>query len=158
MSHDVPSKLSIALINFTVFHSLGFWYPSCLHTTVASLESHKLLLTVPHIPLTHTSTLPSLLPVPPTRRILPLLKHWGDAVNIHTEKLVGAVYNKNNTLNAILIQPLNSGCPTTHVTNTFRHFQLYATIIDIFWKCITRLWISAVTHDTRSPFPTPAYS
>ena len=65
------------------FHSLGFWYLSCLHTTVASLESHPLLVTVPHIPLTQTSTLPSLLVAPPTRRTLPVLEHWGDAANVH---------------------------------------------------------------------------
>ena len=63
--------------------SLEFWYPSCLHTTVASLVSHPLLVTVPQIPLTHTSTLPSLLLAPPIRRILPLPEHWGDSANLH---------------------------------------------------------------------------
>ena len=63
-------------------NSLGFWYPSCLHTTVASLESHLLPHTVPHIPLIHTSTLPSLGSAPPTRRILPLPEHWGRTANI----------------------------------------------------------------------------
>jgi len=66
----------------TVVTLHGFTYPSCLHTTVASLESQLLPHTVPHIPLTHTSTLPSLRSAPPTRRILPLPKHCGRTANI----------------------------------------------------------------------------
>ena len=36
-------------------------YPSCLHTTLASLLSQKSSQMVPQVPLTHTSTLPNLL-------------------------------------------------------------------------------------------------
>ena len=42
---------------------------SCLHTTVASLSSQLSSQTVPHAPSLHTSTLPSLLLLPPTSLI-----------------------------------------------------------------------------------------
>ena len=44
-------------------------YPSCLHTTLASLLSQKSSQMVPQVPLTHTSTLPSL-----SELLIPLMR------------------------------------------------------------------------------------
>ena len=49
-------------------------YPNCLHTTVASLLSHESSQTVPHDPFLHTSTRPSKLLDPPTRRTDPSIQ------------------------------------------------------------------------------------
>ena len=46
-------------------------YPNCLHTTVASLVPHESSQTVPHDSFLHTSTRPSKLLDPPTRRTAP---------------------------------------------------------------------------------------
>ena len=46
-------------------------YPSCLQTTRASVELQKSSHTVPHLPLTQTSTRPSSTDVPPTSLIWP---------------------------------------------------------------------------------------
>ena len=46
-------------------------YPSCLHTTLASLLSQKLSQMVPQVSLMHTSTLPWSGRVEPARRISP---------------------------------------------------------------------------------------
>ena len=44
-------------------------YPNCLQTTCASAVSHESSHTVPQLLLKHTSTLPSYMFDPPTRRI-----------------------------------------------------------------------------------------
>ena len=49
-------------------------YPSCLHTTLASVLSQRSSQTVPHAPPLHTSTRPSKLFVPPTRRMDPSMQ------------------------------------------------------------------------------------
>ena len=51
--------------------SLPVPYPSCLQTTVASVLSQRSSQTVPQAPPLHTSTRPSMLFEPPTRRIDP---------------------------------------------------------------------------------------
>ena len=47
-------------------------YPSCLHTTEASVASHVLSHTLPHTPPEQYSTLPSLLPCPAASLTVPL--------------------------------------------------------------------------------------
>ena len=49
-------------------------YPSCLHTTPASLASHILSHTVPHCWLRHTSTFPSRSELPPRSCTSPSLQ------------------------------------------------------------------------------------
>ena len=49
-------------------------YPSCLHTTLASLLSQKSSQMVPQVPLTHTSTLPWRGIEEPARRISPCVQ------------------------------------------------------------------------------------
>ena len=53
-------------------------YPSCLHTTLASLLSQLLYRphTVPHTPLMQTSTLPAFSRDPLAKRIVPLVQCW----------------------------------------------------------------------------------
>ena len=51
-------------------------YPSCLHTTLASLLSQKSSHTVPHTPLMQTSTLPALFTGPLTKRSVLLVQCW----------------------------------------------------------------------------------
>ena len=46
--------------------------PNCLQTTLASVELQKSSHTVPHLPLTQTSTRPSREEEPPTSLISPL--------------------------------------------------------------------------------------
>ena len=57
----------------TPMHSPREGYPSCLHTTAASLLSQLVSQTVPHLPSTQISTLPSCTLVLPLRRIEPPL-------------------------------------------------------------------------------------
>ena len=45
---------------------------------------------MPHIPLTHTSTLPSLVSAPPTRRTLPLPKHWFEPAKVCMNSIIHA--------------------------------------------------------------------
>ena len=51
-------------------------YPSCLHTTLASLVSHPSSQTVPQTPLMQISTLPALGRGPLTKRTVPLVQRW----------------------------------------------------------------------------------
>ena len=51
-------------------------YPSCLHTTLASLLSQPLSHTVPHTPLMQISTLPALSSGPSTKRSVSLVQFW----------------------------------------------------------------------------------
>ena len=51
--------LSWSLIIYKLFYSpIELLYPSCLHTTVASLLSQLVSQTVPHLPSKQISTLP----------------------------------------------------------------------------------------------------
>ena len=53
--------------------SLPILYPSCLQATPASVLSQWSSQTVPQAPSLHTSTRPSVLFEPPTRRIVPVV-------------------------------------------------------------------------------------
>ena len=53
--------------------SLPILYPSCLQATPASVLSQRSLQMVPQAPPLHTSTRPSVLFEPPTRRIVPVV-------------------------------------------------------------------------------------
>ena len=57
-------------------------YPSCLHTTLASLLSQLLWHTVPHTPLMQISTLPALSRGPPAKRTVPVMQCWAAAFYI----------------------------------------------------------------------------
>ena len=65
-------------------------YPSCLQTTLASNLSQRSSHTVPYIPLTHISTVPSPLTELPTRRTLPFTHTARDAgikkKDVHIDK------------------------------------------------------------------------
>ena len=62
--------VTVQLINLSLPES----YPNCLHTTLASVESHESSQTVPHLPLWHSSTLPSVEFDPSTRRTIPIVQ------------------------------------------------------------------------------------
>ena len=60
---SVQKAITLALIIAWNYYSVNLpngWNPNWLHTTAASLLSHPLLQTVPHTPLIHTCTVPSL--------------------------------------------------------------------------------------------------
>ena len=60
--------------NAIVFHLHSSGWPSCLHTTLASLVPKKSSQTVPHCPPRQISILPSVSVTPPMRRISPLVQ------------------------------------------------------------------------------------
>lgn len=60
-----------------MYNALAPAYPSCLHTTPASVTSQRSSQIVPHSPSLHNSTRPSRLLVPPTRRTSPLVQTVG---------------------------------------------------------------------------------
>ena len=65
---------NIFWLEAVILYSPSEWYPSCLHTTDASLLSQPLSQTVPHLPSAQISTLPSCQLIPPLRRIEPSLQ------------------------------------------------------------------------------------
>ena len=73
MYHHYHCGKSACIISIPAFHrsiSTSFWpcveYPSCLHTTVASVELQPSSHTVPHTLFIQISTLPSFGTLPPT--------------------------------------------------------------------------------------------
>ena len=84
-------------------------YPSCLHTTLASLLSQPLSHTVPHTPLMQISTLPALLTGPPTKRTVPLVQFW---TSVEGDKFVTILKNYYITccLHVVLVRPFMCYC------------------------------------------------
>ena len=62
--------------------------PSCLHTTLASVLSQESSQTVPHTPLWHSSTLPSLEFAPLTRRTVPVVQTEVIYTSLNKYKLI----------------------------------------------------------------------
>jgi len=82
-------------------------YPSCLHTTLASLLSHRSSHTVPHTPLIQISTLPALFTGPPTKRSVWLVQRWA-TIWIENKKGWAQEFTTENTEVSLMLELLYS--------------------------------------------------
>ena len=107
---------SMLVINVHLHEGL---YPSCLQTTSASPRSQPLSHTVPHSPLTHTSTLPSSDVDPFISRTAPLVVH--DVNTIEQESISEKIgmespQTSNLYVNSVLLCHYNERSSKTVMT------------------------------------------